>query len=58
MKPVPIRPVLKWAGGKSRSLPHILGEFPDAIGTYYEPFIGGAAVFFALATAKRFKRAL
>jgi DNA adenine methylase len=58
MKPEPIRPVLKWAGGKSRSLPHILGEFPDAIGTYYEPFIGGAAVFFALATAKRFKRAV
>lgn len=58
MTPTPIRPVLKWVGGKSRSLPHILGEFPETIGTYYEPFIGGAAVFFALAATKRFKRAV
>lgn len=58
MSPTPIRPVLKWVGGKSRSLPHILGELPEKIATYYEPFIGGAAVFFALATAKRFKRAV
>jgi DNA adenine methylase len=58
MSQAPVRPVLKWVGGKSRSLPHILGEFPDKIGTYYEPFIGGAAVFFALATARRFKRAV
>ena len=58
MSPTPIRPVLKWVGGKSRSLPHSLGEFPEKIATYFEPFIGGAAVFFALATAKRFKRAV
>jgi DNA adenine methylase len=55
---VPVRPVLKWAGGKSRSLPAILGALPERIGTYYEPFIGGAAVFFALATERRFKRAV
>ncbi|HVU00169.1 MAG TPA: DNA adenine methylase [Polyangiaceae bacterium] len=52
------RPVLKWAGGKSRSLPHILRELPEKIGTYYEPFMGGAAVFFALASQKRFKNAV
>jgi DNA adenine methylase len=50
--------VLKWAGGKSRSLPHILAELPDRIDTYYEPFIGGAAVFFALAARGRFRRAV
>jgi DNA adenine methylase len=58
MTPRSVRPVLKWAGGKSRSLPHILAELPDAIDTYYEPFVGGAAVFFALASAGRFRRAV
>jgi DNA adenine methylase len=53
-----IRPVLKWAGGKSRSLSRILAELPDAIHTYYEPFVGGAAVFFALASQRRFERAV
>jgi DNA adenine methylase len=54
----PVRPVLKWAGGKSRSLPEILKELPEQIETYYEPFIGGAAVFFALASARRFESAV
>jgi len=58
MMPTPARPVLKWAGGKSRSLPQILVELPAEIETYYEPFVGGAAVFFALASAGRFKRAV
>lgn len=53
-----VRPVLKWAGGKSRSLPDILAELPEQIDTYYEPFVGGAAVFFALVRPKRFKRAV
>jgi DNA adenine methylase len=54
----PLRPVLKWAGGKSSSLPHILERLPLEIETYYEPFIGGAAVFFALAREGRFKKAV
>ncbi len=58
MRSRPVRPVLKWAGGKSRSLPRILEVLPQEIDTYYEPFAGGAAVFFALAAAKRFKRAV
>ncbi len=53
-----VRPVLKWAGGKSRSLPDILAALPEHIETYYEPFIGGAAVFFALASEKRFDKAV
>lgn len=52
------RPVLKWAGGKTQLLPEILQRLPSAIDTYYEPFVGGAAVFFALAAEGRFKRAV
>ena len=53
-----LRPILKWAGGKRSLVPRILKELPDSIETYYEPFVGGAAVFMALAEAKRFKRAV
>jgi len=53
-----LRPILKWAGGKRSLVPRILKELPDQIGTYYEPFVGGAAVFLALAEEKRFRRAV
>src|SRR3954464_15995152 len=52
-----LRPILKWAGGKRSLVPRILKELPERIETYYEPFVGGAAVFMALAEEKRFKRA-
>lgn len=52
------KPILKWAGGKSRLLPKILELLPTQVDTYYEPFAGGAAVLFSLAHAQRFKRAV
>ena len=52
------RPILKWAGGKTRLVTQILQHLPSAIGTYFEPFVGGGAVFFALAGERRFKRAV
>jgi DNA adenine methylase len=52
------RPCLKWAGGKHESTTHVLRYLPKKIDTYYEPFFGGGAVFFALAAAKRFERAV
>jgi DNA adenine methylase len=52
------RPIVKWAGGKRWSVPHILEALPATIETYYEPFVGGGSVFFALARAGRFKHAV
>ena len=51
-------PFLKWAGGKGRMIGHIIPRMPPKIATYYEPFIGGAAVFFELARQKRFEQAV
>lgn len=48
-----VKPFLKWAGGKRQLLPEIRHYLPKKIqGTYYEPFIGGGAVFFDLQPKK------
>ena len=54
----PPSPFLKWAGGKRQLLPRILASVPADVNTYYEPFVGGGAVFFALAAQRRFRRAV
>jgi DNA adenine methylase len=41
-------PILKWAGGKRALLPKILPLIPEFSGTYFEPFLGAGAVFFAM----------
>ena len=41
-------PFLKWAGGKRALVPEIVKHLPDQFGTYWEPFVGGGAVFFSL----------
>lgn len=43
-----VRPILKWAGGKSGLLPQLIKHFPSSFSRFVEPFIGGGAVFFAL----------
>ena len=42
----PPRPFVKWAGGKSQLLKSLEQHFPKTLVTYYEPFLGGGAVFF------------
>ena len=51
-------PFLKWAGGKRQLLSYIEARLPERIDTYFEPFMGGAAVFFRLAARRSFKRAV
>ncbi|HLP88846.1 MAG TPA: DNA adenine methylase [Nostocaceae cyanobacterium] len=46
------RPFLKWAGGKSRLIQQYQVYFPKNYQTYYEPFLGGGAVFFYLQPQK------
>ena len=41
---------MKWAGGKSRLLHELAARVPRRVRTYAEPFAGGAALFFALAS--------
>ena len=50
---MPIRPLLKWAGGKRQLLPEFRRFYPPAFSRYYEPFVGSAAVFFDLRAAGR-----
>ncbi len=41
-------PIIKWAGGKERELPHIIGNVPIGYDRYFEPFVGGGSVFAAM----------
>lgn len=43
-----VKPLINWPGGKRTLAPQILQFFPSSFRTYYEPFLGGGAIFFAL----------
>ena len=42
------RPFIKWAGGKRQLIDELISSFPAKYGRYFEPFIGGGALFFAI----------
>lgn len=44
-----LRPFTKWTGGKRQLLPVIKGLMPGSYRHYFEPFVGGGALFFDLA---------
>ncbi len=54
IKATRLSPILKWAGGKEQELKHIHPNMPKNIKNYYEPFIGGGAVYFSIDADKLF----
>jgi len=50
-------PFLKWAGGKGQLLKQFEPYYPDRFARYFEPFIGGGAVFFSMAAKQQDLRA-
>jgi DNA adenine methylase len=54
-----MKPILKWAGGKARLAPQIAEAFGGpCTGTYFEPFVGSAAVYLHLRATGRVRRAV
>jgi DNA adenine methylase len=51
-EPADIRPFLRWAGSKRRLIKYLAPYIPTCWNRYYEPFLGGGALFFYLAPAR------
>lgn len=49
-----MKPFIKWPGGKSDELKIILNNLPLEINNYYEPFVGGGAVYLGLDNLNRY----
>jgi len=47
-----LKPFMKWAGGKRQLLPQLNENVPSKYGTFFEPFVGGGALFFAIQPSK------
>jgi|13_taG_2_1085334.scaffolds.fasta_scaffold00854_2 DNA adenine methylase len=43
------KPFFKWSGGKSREWDKVVSHMPSEYGTFYEPFLGGGAIWLGLA---------
>lgn len=53
-----LRPFINWVGGKTKLLPQIMPYVPAEFGTYYEPFLGGGAMFWRLSAEGRISSAV
>ena len=57
------KPFMKWLGGKRQLIPEIEKRLPEhikiskKIDSYFEPFIGGGALFFYLMSNYHIKKA-
>lgn len=47
-----MKPLVKYRGGKSKEIPHLIKHIPQYSGRYIEPFFGGGALFFHLEPKK------
>lgn len=47
-----MKPLVKYRGGKSREIPHLIKHIPSFTGRYIEPFFGGGALYFYLEPKK------
>lgn len=47
-----MKPLVKYHGGKSKEIPSFINYIPKRFDTYFEPFLGGGAVFFHLEPQK------
>lgn len=43
------KPFVKWVGGKRQLIPELEVRLPEKLDVYFEPFLGGGALFFHLA---------
>jgi DNA adenine methylase len=48
VRAAPVKPILKWAGGKRQLLPELRRFYPRRFNRYVEPFLGSGAVFLDL----------
>lgn len=53
-----VHPFLKWVGGKAQLVKTLLQYVPDKINTYFEPFLGGGALFYELYAQRLFNKAV
>ena len=47
-----MKPLVKYRGGKSKEIPHLIKHIPKLTGRYIEPFFGGGALYFHLEPKK------